>query len=719
MQLEAEDFLELLWGEDEGWVDLPAKVNGYWIPYPLEWPTTDGGTGISRRIDQSLRDGEDLYFSVARFAERGRALENVLPVSWLWADLDDVHPSAATAMGLMPTIAVESSPGRYQAYWKLASEQRPNVVEKLNRGLTYALGADKGGWDLTQVLRIPGTRNHKYHGAPRVRLMDYREGLVYKSRYVWDKVKEAVPEAELAGVTSVVLPRRDIPRKAKQLLWAKQEEVVKGEGSHKLWELNCLLAESGLTEDEIYALVAVSVWNKWKGNAARLRGDIRKAMTHVRRKAVRMGKGGEDGRKGDGTVREVDGAVEESGPVNRGRDLRSDRLAGGGHDASAGAGDEGADELGGGGDGDDGQERLPFVSYSSFMAMAMEEPKWLIEDIWTAGSHGIIGGEPKTSKTTLALAAGLAVASGTPFLGKYAVGAPGPVLMIQEENAPWMMQDRLRKLAADSGLISDRDAVVRPASAGGLGSTVLSVDLPADVPFWILNNYGFDLSEETHRDMLEGYVQEIRPVLLILDPMYLIFGPIDANSMKDLQPFLKWVIQLRYLYGTAVAIVHHMGKKSEGNSGRRAGQRLIGSATLHGFTDSALYTSLIKDDRQGWTHVSIEREFRNMEPQGALEMAWHFDEPGSLGMQMEIGDAKQRVHVEADEHVRVSRVERQIAAIVREQEGVSVSALAKRLGLDVRTIKRHINTGELMELHQQGGVKKSHQVYLNGGNHDE
>jgi len=709
MELEAEDFLELLWGEEDGgWVDLPAKVNGYWVPYPLEWPVEDGGTGLSRRIDQSLRDGEDLYFSVARFSERGRALENVLPVSWLWADLDDVHPSAAAEMGLMPTIAVESSPGRYQAYWRLARELRPAVVERLNRALTYALGADKGGWDLTQVLRIPGTRNHKYKGAPRVRLMYHREGLVYKPSYVWGKVKEQVPEEELKGLGEMVLPKKPIPRKAKQLLWAKAEDVVKGEGSHKLWELNCLLAESGLDEAEIFALVNVSVWNKWRGNSARLRGDIRKALTHVRRKAVQRE------RTAGSTAGRVDEALEESGPVDRGRSVGADRLAGVSGDSGPVVGSDA-----GAGDDSDGPARLPFVSYSSFMAMAMEEPKWLIEDIWTAGSHGIIGGEPKTSKTTLALAAGLAVASGTPFLGKYAVGAPGPVLMIQEENAPWMMQDRLRKLAADSGLISDRDAVVRPASAGGLGSTVLSVDLPADVPFWILNNYGFDLSMEEHRDMLEGYVSEVRPVLLILDPMYLIFGPIDANSMKDLQPFLKWVIQLRYLYGTAVAIVHHMGKKSEGNSGRRAGQRLIGSATLHGFTDSALYTSLIKDEREGWTHVSIEREFRSMEPQGALEMAWHFDEPGSLGMQMEIGDAKQRVHVEGNGHVPVSRVERQIAAIVRQKEGVSVSALAKRLGLDVRTIRRHINTGELMEMRRQGGDKKSPQVFLNGGDHVE
>jgi AAA domain/RepB DNA-primase N-terminal domain len=682
-ELEAEDFLELLW-DGEGWVDLPAKVNGYWIPYPLEWPPADEGTGISRRIDQSLRDEEDLYFSVARFSERGRALENVLPVAWLWADLDDVHPSAAAAMGLMPTIAVESSPGRYQAYWRLAKELRPSVVERLNRALTYALGADKGGWDLTQVLRIPGTRNHKYKGAPRVKLLYHREELVYDPKVVWSIVKEHVPAAELKGVTGTVLPRKPIPRKAKQLLWAKADEVVEGERSDRLWELNCLLAESGLDADEIYALVNVSVWNKWKGNAARLRGDIRKAMTHVRRKAVRSER--------QGANPSVAAPVTGAGAVDGGRDVAADRPAVGGNVDEVPSDGDGTERNGDTGTG----ERLPFVSYSTFMAMAMEEPKWLIEDIWTAGSHGFIGGEPKTSKTTLALAVGLSVASGEAFLGRYAVGASGPVLMVQEENAPWMMQDRMRKLAAHSGLISTRDAEVRPAAPGGLGSTVLSVDMPADIPFWLLNNYGFDLSVEEHRDMLEGYVDEVRPVLLILDPMYLLFGPIDANAMGDLQPFLKWIIALRYTYNCAVMIVHHMGKRNESTVGRRAGQRLLGSATLHGFTDAALYTSAIEDPRSGWTKVLIEREFRSMEPQDPVEMSWHFDRPGALGMQLEI--AKQDL-------------EGAIAAIVRQSEGVTVASLVKDLELDRRTILARIRGGDLMVV-EGTGRGKIQRVYM-------
>jgi hypothetical protein len=68
-----------------------------------------------------------------------------------------------------PTAILESSPGRLQMWWRLDSEVAPEIGEELNRRLAYAMGADKSGWDLTELLRVPGTRNHKYPERPTVR----------------------------------------------------------------------------------------------------------------------------------------------------------------------------------------------------------------------------------------------------------------------------------------------------------------------------------------------------------------------------------------------------------------------------------------------------------------------------------------------------------------------------------------------------------------------
>ena len=662
--VDCEDFLEVIYGEGEGWIDIPAKVGRYWVPFHAEWPA-DGG--VSRRIDSSLRDHEDLYYSVAKFAKRGRRIEDVLPSHWLWADLDEVHPTDAAKLGFLPTIAVESSPGRYQALWRLDRTLRPSQLEKLNRALSYALDADKGGWDLTQVLRIPGTRNFKYPEAPFVRLMWYKEDLVYNAARMWDRLKAALPEGELRSAVSVVIPRRGISARAKALLRTPTENVVDGERSARLWELECLLAESGLGADEIFDLVWPCAWNKHRAvrtGRISLDREIRKAIKHVSRQRV---------------LRETEPAQAPARPEPVEEDVDTSDL--------------------------EGEEfHLPIVGYSSFMSMRMGEPKWLVRDVWTENSHGIIGGEPKTAKTTLALALGLSVASGMPFLGKYDVSGPGPVLFVQEENAPAMMQDRLRKLAWFYGLISDREAEVREARRGDLarqGSVVVNLDFPADVPLRFLNNFGFDLTDEEHRLALWEVCAEHRPRMVILDPMYLILGDVDSDKVVHVRPYLRWLLQLRYEFNCAVVLVHHMRKAPRERGARtvRAGQNLMGSAILHGWVDSALYMRDAAKDREGWKDIVVEREFRSMAPQSALEIGIRFGEPGALKMEAEVTP-----------HDFIGMVVKRLEA-----EGkIALRPFAEELGMDHRQLLSRVTGDELgrVEVIPGGGRGNPTQLVL-------
>jgi hypothetical protein len=69
-----------------------------------------------------------------------------------------------------PTAVVISSPGREQYWWRLSRPVEPEEGQDLNRRLAYAMAGDLSGWDLTQLLRVPGTRNRKYPDAPVVEL---------------------------------------------------------------------------------------------------------------------------------------------------------------------------------------------------------------------------------------------------------------------------------------------------------------------------------------------------------------------------------------------------------------------------------------------------------------------------------------------------------------------------------------------------------------------
>jgi P4 family phage/plasmid primase-like protien len=113
-------------------------------------------------------DGYDVWHCAHLLTGR-RKKENAAPVAALYADGD----GAQVPEGIpQPTAVVRSSPGRHQYYWRLSMPVPPNVGENLNRRLAYAVGADKSGWDLTQLLRPPGTRNHKYDDVPLVELED-------------------------------------------------------------------------------------------------------------------------------------------------------------------------------------------------------------------------------------------------------------------------------------------------------------------------------------------------------------------------------------------------------------------------------------------------------------------------------------------------------------------------------------------------------------------
>lgn len=640
--LEAEDFLEIVWGERKSWVDLPAKVGKYWVPFHLEWPSD---LTVSRRIDSCLRDAENLYFSVCQFSKRGRNHEDALPTAWLWADLDETHPSAAAELGLMPTFAWQSSPGRHQALWQLDRALKPSNIEKVNQALSYALGADRGGWDLTQVLRLPGTRNFKYPDAPMVELLWYKPELSYNARYVWSAVKHHYSGSPGLGEAASIV-RRPMPTRARVLLRVGTDEVVEGERSARLWELECLLAEAGWNEEEIYSVVSESAWNKWanvRTGENRLRREILKAMRHVMSKTRTPSEPESSSTDTGGSTAEVS--------------------------AETALSDQDLSEL------QPTPATTPFVRYASFMAMTMEEPRWLIENIWTASSHGILGGEPKTSKTALALAAAISVASGRPFLGEYEVHTPGPVLFVQEENAPWMIQDRMRKIARSYGLIGKGDYTEVRAEPGALGTKHLArLEFPTDLPVSLLNNWGLNLAVEDHRDLLEQEIASIRPALVVLDPLYLILGGVDTDRAKELFPYLKWLIGLRYQYNCAIMLVHHFNKKSKDGGVVRAGQRLLGSTTLHGWSDSALYTEALDEARAGWIRTRVETEFRSMGPRKPLEVALTMGEPGDLRFEAEIKTWS-------------------LVGLMVEllgDGGMTVTEMAERLGHDKRTLLSRI-----------------------------
>lgn len=203
---------------------------------------------------------------------------------------------------------------------------------------------------------------------------------------------------------------------------------------------------------------------------------------------------------------------------------------------------------------------LPVVPAHQLAAIC-DEQRWLIDQLWAEQAVGVIGGEPKSNKSFLALDMAVAVASGAPCLGRFAVRCPGRVLLYAAEDATTTVRERLEGISQAAGCeLETLDIQVITAPS-------LRLDLPAD------------------RQRLTATIAHLRPRLLILDP-FVRLHRCRENESADMAPLLAYLRELQRHFEVAVTVVHHARK---GADTARAGQALRGSSEFHAWGDSNLY----------------------------------------------------------------------------------------------------------------------------------
>jgi hypothetical protein len=119
-------------------------------------------------LEKAGEPEREVYFCVHLLNGPQRTKENASEVITLWGELDGVPVPNGE---LKPSAIVQSSPGRYHCYWRLTDAIPPQIAEQLNNRIAKKIGADPSGFDLSQLLRVPGTVNHKYEEKPTVQLL--------------------------------------------------------------------------------------------------------------------------------------------------------------------------------------------------------------------------------------------------------------------------------------------------------------------------------------------------------------------------------------------------------------------------------------------------------------------------------------------------------------------------------------------------------------------
>lgn len=568
---EAEKYLRLIslsWGRKQSgyvffpWIDREVQErtgqrrSGFNEGPAFQWPKDR-----KKIIDHMLKHKDhDLYWTTSLFEYPIRREDVAMDEHALWADLDEVDPS--TLDEYPPTIAWESSPGRYQCLWVAGQGdfQGASWPGNENQKMTYYIGADASGWDTVQLLRVPGWANHK----PEYRKPD---GTAPRGKLLWSNGPRYVPgdfadlpdisvgnttltdalEADIEAVDRFEVISRirlKLNYTARELINARE---VEGDRSDKLWYLIRCLADAGCSVSEIVAIVRETVWNKFRDRHDELRRLIAEASKAIAKKS---------------DIEELDDEEEEI---------------------------ERADP-----------QRL------GFLLRNIQRPKYLINGILTEGACGFIAGEPKCYKSWVALDMALSVATGADFLGYFRVNQPGPVLYIQEEDPATTLKSRSAKIWVNKA--TDKMELVHTPDEAGLWWLPPDREHEFDPDINAYIQQGVVISSEPWQmwldETLEKGMDGIPYKLLIIDTLMMTAGDVDENRSQEMtNRIFRPLKLLSRKHNVALLVVHHMGKADRS----RPGQRLIGSVANHAWGEDSLYLS-----RSGIKDVRLDLESKTI-----------------------------------------------------------------------------------------------------------
>jgi RecA-family ATPase len=187
--------------------------------------------------------------------------------------------------------------------------------------------------------------------------------------------------------------------------------------------------------------------------------------------------------------------------------------------------------------------------------------KWIVADIVPQGATTILHGDGGVGKSLVAMQIAICVAAGLPFLGLSVIR--GKVLWVDAE--------------------LEREEFLRRAYAlaRGMGLSTLPQDL------WHLSLDGSLASQDVQED-LEKLVQNVKPLLVVIDSLTIGAYGVDPSSARDIIPVMKAIRR----FGT-VLVIDHIAKPTQGFDSSRS--RPFGSTFKYNQARSVISAEALKD----------------------------------------------------------------------------------------------------------------------------
>lgn len=266
--MQAEQYVDLLFGEHKGYVAVAAKNGeaGAWQEQVFLWPhdkeTLLGWATANRR--------GDVFICPALRGTKGRSKNDGAHLQWLWADVDwqdvpdDRHADVQRRIKTLSKhgFVVSSGSGdNVHLYVRLSRVQTLDVWRRLNAGLRAYLSADAKHTD-NALLRLPGTINHKPAGG-RVTMRDVAEGPGISAATLLGKEEwKSVVITDERGVNDGAYDSVDVSAfmkgEVRRRVSMDVDEAVGRFGTRHgaVYQVASWLSKKGFTSDQIHTLMA-------------------------------------------------------------------------------------------------------------------------------------------------------------------------------------------------------------------------------------------------------------------------------------------------------------------------------------------------------------------------------------------------------------------------------------------------------------------------------
>ena len=515
---------------------------------------------ILDRMEALNQSGAGIFVAVNEICGASRKKGNVARIRCVFAELDDGWPEQD--FPIEPTFTVESSPGKYHAYWILDGELSALEFDGVMRRMIQDYGSDPSAKDRTRVLRVAGTWHNKHPEQPHLARITQASDRRYSREEIVGAFPpiENMPTSSHSRKISIALAKAygEFEPKLVKKVRSAAAHLDKATDGDEFWERNTWLDWGmALHAESPDSDVAYELWCNLSEQYCPEKYDAKVQQTTWKSFSDEVENGitlGTIFHRAKVSGWEWNNAASEDS--KQGTSRRTKR---------------------GGG--------LQVVRLSDLESRPIE---WLWPGRIAHGKLSVLVGDPSVGKSQLTADIASRVTTGRGFpvvtswgdiVSESKQTTPGSVLLIAGEDDPRdTILPRLEAAGADVSKVALIEGEETTDKDGNVSVATLSIR--SAVP------------------KIEDLVDQIGDVkAIIIDPISMYLGKTDSHNNSDIRAALDPIVRLATRKGIALICVSHLNK----GNGQNAMYRVTGSLGLPAAARSVFIIGRDPADEEGST----------------------------------------------------------------------------------------------------------------------